>query len=420
MMITADVPARVAYAIDNRQPVRCTLIGDQPLFYMDFETAVEADSLDDGFSFAAIEKSLQDLREKISQLDALNPSGGMTEDAVSRFCADADGLCRPSGAPDAATAATSVKMLEALLRRSRFAAALLDLGANFGPVLHYSRQQAGAFYDRRGGAIAVHPDLPLADQALLAARELRRLWQHRNGALIHPLAFHPDQAILINRAQVADLAVATARIAWELQLAGEKDVWFRLEGSSLGDIARAFAREALADFRTLNNGAAAAAAFETWFLSDRCRTEDRRLIQQMLADYNGYVFGDADMSRTVSGELIVALGSMPFGKNYLLPYAQTVVKDAVFTEVRDRSNANFLWFIKFERSFREAEAENAPAGLDAPRNVTKNAESGGEIVAFPVARPDGQYRAVSAMPGGGSRRGGQVVNFRPSPGPAAG
>ena len=29
--------------------------------------------------------------------------------------------------------------------------------------------------------------------------------------------------------------------------------------------------------------------------------------------------------------------------------------DAIFNEVRDRSNANFLWFVKFERSFRETE-----------------------------------------------------------------
>jgi len=48
---------------------------------------------------------------------------------------------------------------------------------------------------------------------------------------------------------------------------------------------------------------------------------------------------------------------MPFGKNYLAEHAVTIMDDAIFTEVRDRSNANFLWFIKFERSFRETEQE---------------------------------------------------------------
>jgi len=97
--------------------------------------------------------------------------------------------------------------------------------------------------------------------------------------------------------------------------------------------------------------------FEAWFLSDRCRQQDRKLIQLMLADYQGYVFEGENVSRTVGNELIIALGTMPFGKNYLAPYVGTIVSDAVFTEIRDRSNANFLWFIKFERSFREAEQE---------------------------------------------------------------
>jgi hypothetical protein len=34
-----------------------------------------------------------------------------------------------------------------------------------------------------------------------------------------------------------------------------------------------------------------------------------------------------------------------------------IMNDPVFTDVRDRSNANFLWFIKFERSFMETERE---------------------------------------------------------------
>ena len=156
---------------------------------------------------------------------------------------------------------------------------------------------------------------------------------------------------------IADLMAGMVRIAWELQLAGEKDVWARIENSPLADLGRAFAREAFLDFRTVNNGIANCAVFEAWFLSDRCQHEDRRLIQQMLADYQGYVFDAEQSSKAVTAELIVALGSMPFGKNYLAPYINTIVSDALFTEVRDRSNANFLWFIKFERSFQEKELQ---------------------------------------------------------------
>jgi hypothetical protein len=195
----------------------------------------------------------------------------------------------------------------------------------------------------------------MADQILLAARELRRHWQHRHGALIHPLLFHPDNAIVVNRAQAADLSVAMIRLAWELQLSGNGEAWERLENSSMADLTRSFAREAYLDFRTLNSGQAAAAVFESWFLSERCRLEDKKLIKQMLSDYKGYVFDKEEGQKSITPSLISALGEMPHGKNYLSPHAGTILQDPVFLEVRDRSNANFLWFIKFERSFRETE-----------------------------------------------------------------
>jgi len=129
----------------------------------------------------------------------------------------------------------------------------------------------------------------------------------------------------------------------------------------MADLTRAFAREAYMDFRSVNGGEASAAVFEAWFMSERCRQEDRRLIQQMLADYQGYVFENINPSTTVTAELILALGSQPqgksAGKNYLSQYVTAIMGDALFTEIRDRSNANFLWFIKFERSFRETEQE---------------------------------------------------------------
>jgi hypothetical protein len=109
------------------------------------------------------------------------------------------------------------------------------------------------------------------------------------------------------------------------------------------------------DFRTINNGQASAAVFEAWFLSERCRMQDKILINQMLADHQGYVFELEQSESVMTPALIAALGAMPFGKNYLAEHALTIMEDAIFTDVRDRSNANFLWFIKFERSFRETE-----------------------------------------------------------------
>jgi hypothetical protein len=203
----------------------------------------------------------------------------------------------------------------------------------------------------------------------------------------------------------------------------------------MSDLARAFAREAYLDFRTINNGVAAAAVFESWFLSERCRVEDRKLIQQMLADYRGYVFDSESSSRKVSADLIIALGSQPFGKNYLAPYVGTITSDVLFTEVRDRSNANFLWFIKFEKSFRETEQELQETGgsvLTPDRADTPSVSASSQDANKKEKRPGAHAQenivtlrsqgspsmapnkiAMGSVAGGA---GGNVVDFRPADG----
>jgi hypothetical protein len=350
----AQPACRVAYTLNNAQPVQCTIIGDEPLFFMSYEADLAADedaAFDEAFGFDAIEQGIAELHEKIMQMDRVAESlDGSGRTIMSQFQEDADFITQPS-APET----SDIEDLKITLRQSRLAASYMDFALRFKTKISYSREIVTAVYDRHNNAILINPDRTPGEQLLLAARELRRLWQHRNGALLHPLMFHPEQAILVNRAQIADLSVSMVRIAWELQLANDPAAWERLETSSMADLAHAFARESALDFRTLNNGAAQSAVFEAWFLSERCRHEDRKLIQQMLADYHGYVFEAGQQPQSVTTELVGALGSMPFGKNYLAPFVTTITQDAIFTEVRDRSNANFLWFIKFERSFRETE-----------------------------------------------------------------
>lgn len=349
----------MAYTLNNYQPVLCTLLNDQPYFYMDEDIG---DDAEEGlFETDALESEVAGLQRKIEAYERLSEHFGQpTDQRFQDFLSDARFICEHT-VP--AVAADAAETLIARLNESRFASTLLSFAQTHGVELICTPQVLTACYDRDGGKILVNPDVGAAGQILLAARELRRHWQHRHGVLLHPLTFHPDQAILINRAQKADLAAAMVRVGWELQLAGDKDVWTEIEHSPMADLGRAFAREAFMDFRTMNNGLANAAVFESWFLSDRCRHQDKKLIQAMLADYQGYVFGSEQVSRTISIDLISALGEMPFGKNYLAGYAEMIMSDPIFTEVRDRSNANFLWFIKFERSFRETEQQLQPSGV---------------------------------------------------------
>jgi hypothetical protein len=56
-------------------------------------------------------------------------------------------------------------------------------------------------------------------------------------------------------------------------------------------------------------------------------------------------------------DLFKRLGELPQGRNYLSMKANRTPLDSCYATVEDRSNANFLWFIKFERSFQEKEKQ---------------------------------------------------------------
>ena len=349
---------RVAYTLNGAQPVASTIIGAQPLFYMDY--AIEDDDeFFDAADLGILEEEINKLKHSIEEFE--KHYGARDEVAsqnispsIELFAKNCESFCGAAQIVDHKEILTNIT---ALLEKSRIGKSYLDFAAQHGVEIKMSEQTEISSYDRHAGLIQINPYLSFEDMVLGTVSELRRHWQHRAGALIHPLLFHPDNAILINRAQVTDLTIAMIRVAWELQLSGEKAVWERLENSPMSDLARAFAREAFLDFRTINNGVASAAVFETWFLSERCRTQDKILIQQMLSDYQGYMFDAENNAKSLTAGIISALGSVPYGKNYLAQHATTIMEDAIFTDVRDRSNANFLWFIKFERSFRETEQE---------------------------------------------------------------
>lgn len=387
---------RVAYTLNNNQPVSCTIIGERPLFYMDFEAGLEEESLAmDGMEFGPLETEITALEKEVKALERLASSFETDEmklyEALSENAQDI-GSAKASPCGDEAL---NIQRLKKTLRESRLASAYLDLAEQYNVALVSSSTIEYSFYDRRAGKILLNMNIDAASQVLMAVRELRLHWQHRQGALINPLLFHPDSAVLVNRAQVADQAVSMVRVAWELQLSGYKDVWQRIESSPLSDLGRAFAREAFLDFRTINNGVACAAVFESWFLSERCQSQDKRLIQQMLSDHQGYVFDLNTVSKGLTPELIAALGSLPFGKNYLAIHAGTILADPIFTDVRDRSNANFLWFIKFERSFRETE-QVLQTSIHPAEGQSKEAAASKKI-------KDGTHEQQSA----------QIVHLRP-------
>lgn len=256
----------------------------------------------------------------------------------------------------------SIATLTQTLLLSRTAAALYTaLKADGVSVIYDAQTQLSQYYPRAKGdgpahVIALNPHHPKGDLLNLLARELRRAWQHAQGALVNPLTFEPDEAILVNRAQQADVLMMSIKMAWEQKLAGESEAWNYLAGSPMADVSRMFETKASTDFRTLNNGEAARAAYDKFFEGARTKTHDKRIIHQMLLDETGYIKSRQSRPQ-VTMDLFRRLGQLPNGRNYLAMGTDRLPTDPMYATVEDRSNANFLWFIKFERSFQEKEQQ---------------------------------------------------------------
>lgn len=360
---------KIAYSINGWQPVSSTILGDQPLFYMDEEyeydsylSEFEEDSylysteFDNEFNM--LEKDVADLRRKIEAYDRMSLEFAQPADKrFQEFLTDISVITKPDSAKNKIDPQVALEKVINILKKSRMATELLAHAERHKVELAIGAHTETATYNPQAGKIFLNPYLDRTQQVLLTVRELRRHWHHRQGILCDPLNFSPDQAVFVNRALEADRTATIIRIAWELQLAGQREIWEWIENSTMADLGHALAREAFLDFRTLNNGLATGAVFETWFLSERCRHYDRELIQRMLADDRGFISEGQISGHILGPDFLYALGAQPFGKNYLAAYADIILEDPLFMEVRDRSNANFLWFVKFERSFREAEQE---------------------------------------------------------------
>lgn len=388
------ITCRVAYMINNQQPVICTHIGDQPLFYADDIALEEEEDLlmeeasADDLLFRLTQEGLKDKAIQLQQkkeafIDANRP------DIEDLFTQNAEAII-------AKNEAGSLDKILKIFAKSRLGKSLLDFAEENDIEIKRAGEVSSVEYDRQSGVILVPNALEEGLTIIGLAQELRRVWQHKNGSLINPLAFHPEDAITVNRVQLADLCAVKTRIAWEAHLEGHDEAWGCVAASGLSDIAFTFVREVRKDFRSLNNGWAMQFAFEKWFLSDRCKIEDKHIIQSMLADHGGLVF-ENESSQMISIDVVMRLAEMPFGQNYLRGYASSIIGDPLFTEIRDRSSANFLWFIKFESAFKDKERDlkNPPVSGNNKTSVRTtlfesleeedyNAEEGfGEIISFP-------------------------------------
>lgn len=369
---------RMSYSLGHKQPVLCTIVRNDPYFF-DIDPEALADEFDASLSLEGarfdVPEALQTARTTSDGFITLGDGAEglpLTDDMAA--------LCRDALSP---AASFDMDNVHDLIAFSSTARALLDQAISDGISVKPDASAETASFDPEARIVRINPSLSLESAALVLMRECRA------AALVSvlPQLANPDRAILINRAMHAELNGIMIQIAWELNLAGHKQAWQLISESAMADQVYAFGGRAAEDFRALRDGRAAIAAFDQWFYSGRTRQADRSLIQALLAASAAENAAEKTFTAMDTINALRSIGDRGIGRNYLLDHVATLLEDGFYGEVRDRSNANFLWFVKFERSYRAAEeivegkkaspvAGNAGIVLSFPNIMRKQARKG--------------------------------------------
>ncbi|MGM0422365.1 MAG: DUF6782 family putative metallopeptidase [Pseudomonadota bacterium] len=249
------------------------------------------------------------------------------------------------------------KLIGFLTESSTASHMLFDDQKQLRSEIVFDEQTLISQYYPEHNVIVLNPDRPLPELACMLIKEMRRAWQAEQGHLFNPLKFNPDDAILVNRAQQADALMIAIRVAWELKLMGEKDMWNFMIGAPFADVTRTYEIHAQNDFRSLNDGRAGRAAYDKWFEGQRTRIHDKRVIHQMLLEDTRYMEQRSDTLVDLTDQMLCQIADLPDGRNYMSLKGHRSPMHEDYTDVEDRSNANFLWFVKFERNFQQKEQD---------------------------------------------------------------
>jgi hypothetical protein len=349
---------------DFGQRAICNMIGDQPLFYIE-DSAEEDFSLEellmvDGLS-ARDEKMLDEMRAKMKAYD--KSAQLLSEMKITELDEHFNAFLNDT------VAKTTLEDVLSFANQSGTFKSYYDFVIKAGITLSLDNTIETSFYDTKLKTILINPNMDVQNATISTLKAMRLVWLQKQGALINPLAFQPEQAILINRMIAADNEIISIAMMWDMKLAGFEDMWNHAMAGSNYDLCSAYAMEAMTDFRAIKSGLALRATFEKWFISGRCKSEDRKIIQTMMGKHTDIQINHEDTSRTVALDVISAMGRRPHGDNYLSSIAVQIMNDGLFNDVRDRSNANFLWFITFERRMSEMEQELQCDDKEVKQNV---------------------------------------------------
>ena len=129
---------------------------------------------------------------------------------------DQDRVCMKGG--DAADVVPIAALLAVLQQSRTFSALHEDVSKQGLSVVYDSQSATAQYYSGEGRRIiTLNPLRTRGDLLNALSREVRRAWQKDHGALVNPLHFDPDEAVLVNRAQQADVYMMSIKVGWPVK-----------------------------------------------------------------------------------------------------------------------------------------------------------------------------------------------------------
>lgn len=308
---------RFAYTYKDTHPTFCTLISDDVLPYRYQEDEYdETDPL-----LAQLERDIAEVREKNKLARSRLPSHESNFPLILENSFDGHTLWEVHKLRDYLEGIETSRVLMKSITR-----------VIAGPV---------ASAECYGDTLIVNPHSDMVRVALASIKAIR--------VAHNPVVpYKIEDLILYNRLIEADSLYWVWRFSWEKLLLGDS-LPMKLFNSVYPSLAVAGAREAMSNFRSLRDGNCARAFTEAWFLEEYCRATDSLTIRLVLAEPSR-----SNSSVSLSPQEACRVGSVE-GTSYLSSVITTIMADPIFTEVRNRRDANFVWFLRFESSFRESE-----------------------------------------------------------------
>lgn len=175
-------------------------------------------------------------------------------------------------------------------------------------------------------------------------RALRDIWQEkRHGGFEN--TYRPEHILQLERVRAADCETLVVLTAWEVERAGNSDLWRHVIGSSEGDMAMAFTSDLEKQKHNICVYDAMNAAFKQWFASDErvnvCDHETLEYLDNLIAEEGKDTFGAAYLN----AQDLEILSCLPNRIAYLQGRGGELMRNPLYSGMNDAINQSHFMHI---------------------------------------------------------------------------